>query len=69
MSQSTYGLKLEDNIHEEKVIMNLNTHRLWGIWDGGFFRLLLKGASDLTPTMGHISHFCSYSWLTQLFVS
>jgi hypothetical protein len=28
MSQSTYGLKLEDNIHEEKVIMNLNTHRL-----------------------------------------
>jgi hypothetical protein len=25
MSQSTYGLKPEDNIHEEKVIMNLNT--------------------------------------------
>jgi hypothetical protein len=29
--------------------MNLNT-QIMIIWDGGFFRILLKGARDLTST-------------------
>jgi hypothetical protein len=58
MSRSTYGLKPEDNIHEEKVIMNLDYEAYE--MEGSFGYSLrvqgilhqLKSGSCPTPTRG-----------------